>query len=256
MLMPPLESEALAATERSPCVVAKNICKGFRTGKTHIEVIKDISLCLYPGDLTLIAGPSGCGKSTLIALLSSLLHPDSGQVQALGCDLTKLGDRALENFRLRHCGFIFQGFNLFPALTSLEQVMLVLKYLNLDERPATAVAQEAINLVGLTNKSHLRPLELSGGEKQRVAIARAIAKSPRLIFADEPTSSLDGQNGQVVISLLKKIAHEQHCSVVCVTHDHRLFEHGDRLVSLEDGRIVSDERQFDIDHDNSTSKGA
>lgn len=242
-MTPPLEINPNAVTERTASVVAKNLCKGFNTGKTHTEVIKNISLTLYQGDLTLIVGPSGCGKSTLIALLSSLLHPDSGQVEALDCDLTQLDDRALENFRLRHCGFIFQGFNLFSALTCLEQVMLVLKYLDPDEQRATTVAEEAIKLVGLTNKSHLRPLELSGGEKQRVAIARAIAKRPNLMFADEPTSSLDGQNGQIVISLLKKIAHEQHCSVVCVTHDHRLFEHGDRIVSLEDGQIVSDERQ-------------
>ena len=211
-------------------------------GKTRIEVIKDVSLVLYPGDLTLIVGPSGCGKSTLIALLSSLLHPDSGTVEALGHDLIRLDARALESFRLHHCGFIFQGFNLFSALTALEQVLLILKYLDMDEERAV-VAAEALSLVGLTNKSHLRPMELSGGEKQRVAIARAIAKRPRLMFADEPTSSLDGSNGQAVISLLKKIAHEQHATVVCVTHDHRLFEHGDRIIALEDGRIVTDERQ-------------
>ena len=211
-------------------------------GKARIEVIKDLSLALYPGDLTLIVGPSGCGKSTLIALLSSLLHPDSGTVEALGHDLIRLDARALESFRLHHCGFIFQGFNLFSALTALEQVLVILKYLDMDEE-RTAVAAEALDLVGLTNKSHLRPMELSGGEKQRVAIARAIAKRPRLMFADEPTSSLDGSNGQVVISLLKKIAHEQQATVVCVTHDHRLFEHGDRIITLEDGRIVTDERQ-------------
>ena len=238
-----LKQTILPGSQQEASLLAQGIAKSFQTGKTRSQVIKDLNLALTPGELTLIVGPSGCGKSTLLALLSGLLRPEQGRVLALGHELTTMEDRALEKFRLHYCGFIFQGFNLFSSLTALEQVILVLKYLDLKPEEAKEAARRALEMVGLGPKAGLFPLELSSGEKQRVAIARAIVKKPRLVFADEPTSALDGDNGQMVIRLLKGFAHSEGASVLCVTHDHRLYSHADRIISLEDGIIIQDQRQ-------------
>ena len=141
-----------------------------------VQVLQGLSLAVYPGELTLISGPSGCGKSTLLSLLSGLQHPDDGKAHALGQDLGAMSRRDLERFRLHHTGFVFQGFNLFPALTALEQVQLPLGYLGMRDQESARLASRALEEVGLSHRAHMRPAQLSGGEKQRVAIARAIAK--------------------------------------------------------------------------------
>lgn len=219
---------------------ASGISKSFTSGRVTTPVLHDISLAIRPGELTLIAGPSGCGKSTLLAILSGLQRPDQGRVTALGQDLETLDTRALERFRLQHTGFVFQGFNLFPALTALQQVELPLSYLGLTTQDVRRRATQALEEVGLGPRMKLRPAELSGGEKQRVAIARAVAKEPQLLFADEPTSALDAANGQVVIDILHRIARERGTTVLCVSHDPRLVSHTDRVLAIEDGRIISD----------------
>ncbi len=219
-----------------------HITKSFTTGKITQEVIRDTSIEVYPGEVTLIVGPSGSGKSTILAVMSGLMRPDSGDVRALGQDLWQLDEAQIDGFRLANCGFVFQGFNLFGALTALENVMLPLKYLNVDDGEMTARARQALNEVGLDRRAHLRPIELSGGEKQRVAIARALVKRPRLIFADEPTSALDSSNGQIVIDLLRKISREHGTTILGVTHDPRLLSHADRVIRLEDGAVTADER--------------
>jgi putative ABC transport system ATP-binding protein len=221
---------------------ARGLVKRFKTGRTYVEVLKEVDIDARHGDVTMVMGPSGSGKSTLIAALSGLMKPDQGQVMALGEDLWARSDRRIDRFRLDHCGFIFQGFNLFPALTALEQVSTVLKYQGLSKLDARRVAIEALDEVGLKPRMHQRPSELSGGEKQRIAIARAVAKRPSLLFADEPTSALDGENGQIVIRLLRRAATEHDAAVVCVTHDPRLEAFADRIIHLEDGRIVADRR--------------
>jgi putative ABC transport system ATP-binding protein len=187
-------------------------------------------------------GPSGSGKSTLIAALSGLLRPDDGKVTALGQDLWSMRPGRIDKFRLDHCGFIFQGFNLFPALTALQQVTTVLRYQGVPGRQAREMAAATLTEVGLGKRLNQRPAELSGGEKQRVAIARALAKQPKILFADEPTSALDGENGQIVIRLIRRAAREQGAAVICVTHDHRLESFADRVIHIDDGRIASDER--------------
>jgi putative ABC transport system ATP-binding protein len=148
--------------------------------------------------------------------------------------------RELENFRLQHTGFVFQGFNLFPALTALEQVELPLTYMGLPKGMARKRALASLEEVGLGSRMRLRPAELSGGEKQRVAIARALAKQPELLFADEPTSALDAANGQTIIDILHRIARTHGTTVLCVSHDPRLVGHADRVLAMEDGRILSD----------------
>ncbi len=156
--------------------------------------------------------------------------------------LARLSPRERERFRLRHTGFVFQGFNLFPALDAIEQVALPLGYLGLDDATARRRATDALEEVGLASRMRLRPAELSGGEKQRVAIARALAKEPQLLFADEPTSALDAANGQIVIDTLHRIARTHGATVLCVSHDQRLISHADRVLAMEDGRILSDRR--------------
>ncbi|MFN3558988.1 MAG: ABC transporter ATP-binding protein [Brevundimonas sp.] len=225
-------------------IEAKGLVKRFKSGKSFVEVLKGVDFDARHGDLTMVMGPSGSGKSTLIAALSGLLRPERGRVDALDVDdMWKLSSGRIDKFRLDHCGFIFQGFNLFPALSALQQVEIVLKFQGLSKGDARKRAQLALEEVGLGHRLHQRPSALSGGEKQRVAIARALAKDPQILFADEPTSALDGENGQVVIRLLRRAATEHGAAVICVTHDPRLEAWADRVIHIEDGVIISDERR-------------
>ncbi len=219
-------------------ISATGLVKTFKTGKLETRVLKGVDFSARHGELTMVMGPSGSGKSTLVAALSGLLRPDSGQVTAMGQPLWNLSPGKIDKFRLDHCGFIFQGFNLFAALTALQQVTTVLKYQGHDVKTAREKAVQALTEVGLSHRLNQRPAELSGGEKQRVAIARAIAKQPQLLFADEPTSALDGENGQVVIRLLQRAAKDHGAAVICVTHDPRLEDYADRVVHIEDGLIT------------------
>jgi putative ABC transport system ATP-binding protein len=221
---------------------AKGLTKRFKTGRSYVDVLKGVDFDARHGDVTMVMGPSGSGKSTLVAVLSGLMRPDSGSVRALGEDLWSQGGGKIDRFRLDHCGFIFQGFNLFPALSALGQVMTVLKYQGVPHDEARRRAVEALDEVGLNKKIRQRPSEMSGGEKQRVAIARAIAKRPALLFADEPTSALDGENGQVVIRLLRRAATDHGAAVICVTHDPRLEAFADRVIHIEDGLILDDRK--------------
>jgi putative ABC transport system ATP-binding protein len=227
----------------SVALQARGVSKSFESGRVRSTVLHDLTLDIRAGELTLISGPSGCGKSTLLAILSGLQRPDAGQVTALGQDLGQLDIRALERFRLQHTGFVFQGFNLFPALNAVEQVELPLSYLGLAAAEARRRAIASLEEVGLGPRMRLRPSELSGGEKQRVAIARALAKEPQLLFADEPTSALDAANGQTIIDILHRIARAHGTTVLCVSHDPRLVGHADRVLAMEDGRILSDRVQ-------------
>jgi len=221
-------------------LVADAIAKSYTTGKVETRVLQGISLTLSERELTLVLGPSGSGKSTLLAILSGLLKPDRGSVSALGEDLWQKDRAALERFRLEHTGFVFQGFNLFPALSALEQVMLPLDYLRLPRHEVRNRALAALEEVGLSSRTHQRPMELSGGEKQRIAIARALAKRPQFLFADEPTSALDSVNGKNVIDALHRVARTFGATVVCVSHDTRLSASADRIIEMQDGRVLSD----------------
>src|SRR5580698_2151531 len=213
---------AAPQTSSTTTLQAHGVRKSFVSGRVQSTVLHDLTLDVHANELTLISGPSGCGKSTLLAILSGLQPADAGGVRALGHELSGLGMRELENFRLQHTGFVFQGFNLFPALTALEQVELPLSYMGLAKGLARKRAIESLEEVGLGPRMRLRPTELSGGEKQRVAIARALAKQPELLFADEPTSALDSANGQIVIDILHRIARTHGTTVLCVSHDPRL----------------------------------
>jgi putative ABC transport system ATP-binding protein len=187
-------------------------------------------------------GPSGSGKSTLLAVLSGLLEPDSGQVLAEDDgrmkEVWQLSPKEREEYRRRNTGFIFQGYNLFPALTARQQLEIVLKWGgNAGNSDAKHRADEMLDKLGLAKNRHKKPAQLSGGEKQRVAIARALVKNPSFVFADEPTSALDWENGQKVIELLRDAAHERKASILVVSHDHRILPFVDVYYHLEDGHL-------------------
>ena len=225
---------------RQLAIDAKGLSKSYKIGKTKQAVLENVDFNAYAGQVTMVMGPSGSGKSTLVAVLSGLLKPDAGQVMALDENLWKKSKGKIDKFRLDHCGFIFQGFNLFPALNATEQVEQVLTFCGVKKPEAHKRAIAVLEQVGLGHRLRQKPSELSGGEKQRVAIARALAKDPKLLFADEPTSALDSQSGQVVIQLLHKAAKERGAAVIVVTHDSRLEPYADRMIHMEDGKILSD----------------
>ncbi|MBY0233225.1 MAG: ABC transporter ATP-binding protein, partial [Gemmataceae bacterium] len=194
------------------------------------------------GEMALLMGPSGSGKSTLLACLSGLLTPDAGKVEILGQSLWEMSQSQRERFRLQHFGFIFQGYNLFGALTARQQLEMIVKWgENASGGEARRRADEILSLLGLSKKAHLRPVEMSGGEKQRVAIGRALIKQPRLIFADEPTSALDWAHGEHVIELLQDAAHKRGATVLVVAHDARIVPYADKVFYLEDGRLQDTE---------------
>jgi putative ABC transport system ATP-binding protein len=221
-----------------PTLRGKHLTRTFGEGETRTTALYDVSLDLYPGQIALLMGPSGSGKTTLLAVISGLLHPSGGEVLALGEDLWKKSEREREHFRLKHVGFIFQGYNLFAALTAQQQLEMVLRWgEGVSGREARRRTDEMLSLLGLAKKARLRPTELSGGEKQRVAIGRALIKNPQFLFADEPTSALDWAHGEQVVELLRNAAHERGATILVVAHDSRIIPFVDRVYYLEDGSM-------------------
>ena len=219
---------------------AERLLRTFGSGETKTYALQGVSLGLNAGQLNVLMGPSGSGKSTLLAVMSALLRPDGGRVTALGQDLWRMSDLQLEKFRLRHCSYIFQGYNLFPALTARQQLEVVLRWgEGCTGSEARRRADQVLGTLGMSNRAHLRPSQLSGGEKQRVAIGRALVKRPSFIFADEPTSALDWENGQQVIELLTNTA-KKGTTVLVVTHDPRLLGYAHRVFELADGKLTAE----------------
>jgi putative ABC transport system ATP-binding protein len=216
----------------------------FGQGDTATTALDGVSLDLRAGEIVLLMGPSGSGKSTLLAALSGLLHPNTGHVLALGQDLWTMSEKEREHFRLKNCGFVFQGYNLFPALTARQQLEVVLRWgKDLGASESRKQAQEMLELLHLGNKSHLRPAQMSGGEKQRVAVGRALIKDPKFCFADEPTSALDWKHGEQIIELLRAAAHDKGATILVVGHDARIIPHVDRVFHLEDGHLLESDSE-------------
>ncbi|TVU53848.1 MAG: ABC transporter ATP-binding protein [Arthrospira sp. PLM2.Bin9] len=209
----------------------------YQSGRQKFQVLKGIDLQVRSGDIQLLMGPSGSGKTTLLSILAGLLTPTAGRVMLLDQNITQMSRQQLAQFRLRNIGFIFQGFNLFPALTAAENVEVALNIKGIRGRRARHEAEIRLDQVGLAAQKHLRPRDLSGGQKQRVAIARALAGNPKLIMADEPTAALDSTSGHAVIDVLRKLAKEDGATVLMVTHDPRIIDVADRILHLEDGQI-------------------
>jgi len=220
---------------------AQGLSKVYGEGTTELRALSDVDLEIRSGQLTLLMGPSGSGKTTLLSILGCILRASSGNLELLGADVTALPENALPRLRRELIGFVFQGFNLFPALTAAENVALALDLRGIRGKDASRRAEELLVEVGLKDRRHAFPADLSGGQKQRVAIARALAGDPPILLADEPTAALDSTSGRTVIELLLRLAHQHARAVVMVTHDPRVLSYGDRILHLEDGRLVREE---------------
>jgi putative ABC transport system ATP-binding protein len=223
-------------------IEAVDIVKFLGKGAAQVQALRGVSLSLTAGELTLLMGPSGSGKTTLLSILGCMLTPNQGTVRIRGKPTEGVGPELLAKLRREHVGFVFQSYHLFPTLTATDNVRLVLDVRG--ERSAAAVvkAREALAMVGLSHKTRSYPRELSGGEQQRVAIARAIVGRPSAVLADEPTAALDGENGHAIMTLLARIAEDRSRGVLVVTHDPRILPFAHRIVRIEDGRIVGEEK--------------
>ncbi len=219
-------------------IVCRNITKEFGVGAAKVRALRGVDLDVMGGQLTLLVGPSGCGKTTLLSVIAGLLNATEGELDVFGEDMIHMSSGRKVEFRSENIGFIFQQFNLLPALSAAENAMVPLLIKGESRRKALPKAKEMLEKVGLANRADARPWQLSGGQQQRVAIARALVHEPRLLVCDEPTSALDAETGHTVMELLRGTAIEQGRVVLVVTHDARVMEFGDRIAYMEDGQIT------------------
>lgn len=222
-------------------ISVRDVTKVYGEGPAQVPALHGVDLQVKRGEVVLLMGPSGSGKTTLLSIMGCILGATSGSVKISGREVTQLSEKELPQIRLQHIGFVFQGFNLFPTLTVGENVELSLDLKGVRGEKARSEARRLLEQVGLAEKYDTFPSDISGGQKQRVAIARALAGSPDLILADEPTAALDLQTGRNVMLMMRELAHKHERAVVVVTHDSRVLEFGDRIVRMEDGRIVRGE---------------
>ena len=223
-----------------PLIEAVGITQRLGKGAGQVLALQGVNLALAGGELTLLMGPSGSGKTTLLSILGCMLTPTEGTVRILGRSTAGAGPGERAKLRRDHIGFIFQSYRLFPTLSALDNVRLALDVRGEPAETAIPKAKDALQAVGLARKQNAYPYELSGGEQQRVAIARATVGNPPVILADEPTGALDGENGHIVMDILAQIAKYQSRGVLVVTHDPRIVSFADRIVQIEDGRILSE----------------
>lgn len=217
----------------------KNVTKVVRSGADDLTILDDVSLEIPDGQFVAITGASGSGKSTLLGLIAGLDAPTTGAILIDGDDITKMSEDGLATLRSEKLGFIFQSFHLIPSLTAFENVLIPMEIRG--QKDSKDRAGELLAEVGLTNRGHHYPTELSGGEQQRIAIARAFANSPKILLADEPTGNLDSRNGAHIFELMSNLHGQNNLSLVLVTHDQNLAERAQRQVILKDGKVISDE---------------
>ncbi len=233
------------AAGAAPCLPALELCnvtKHFSVGHKWLSAVRDVSLEIGAGEVTLLMGPSGSGKTTLLSMMGCILHPTSGRVIVAGSDTTGMSEAERSRIRLDRIGFVFQSYNLFPSLTARENVEIALDLRGVTRQARREQAQDLLRAMALADKTNAYPRDLSGGQKQRVAIARALAGMPAVVLADEPTAALDSAAGRSIAGMLAELARARGCAVVIVSHDHRLIEFADRLVTIEDGRVAEDKR--------------
>lgn len=210
----------------------------YGSGPARVHALRNASLDVRRGEILILMGPSGSGKTTLLSVVSGILKPTAGTVELFGTEITRLPRQQLTEFRRRHLGFIFQGFNLFGALTARENVEVTVRLKGTSGRGARNEANRLLECAGISQRADHLPRDMSGGEKQRVSIARALAGNPSLIVADEPTASLDSESGHAVTALLRSLAKENDCTVLIVTHDTRIADTGDRIARMTDGMLL------------------
>jgi putative ABC transport system ATP-binding protein len=228
-------------TTEHEAIVATDLTKSFGEGEAKVTAVNRVGLVAHFGEMLFIVGPSGSGKTTMLSMISGILRPNAGNVKVKGADIWTLNNDQLADFRLNTIGFVFQDYHLFPRLTTAENVAipLILKQHNWNE--SINEARKQLEIVGLKNRGDMLPVKLSGGEQQRVAIARAIISRPEILIFDEPTASLDGDTGRMIIAFVKEnILNEKRC-ILIVTHDARINEYADRILHMEDGHLSAGE---------------
>jgi putative ABC transport system ATP-binding protein len=235
----------MSSINDTPTVICREVTKTYGSGNSQVQALRGVDLDVYPGQLTMLVGPSGCGKTTLLSVVAGILRPTSGAVSVMDTDLTRLSSWRRTQFRRDNVGFVFQQFNLLPALTAAENAAVPLVIQGYSKWKAVGAAQQLLAKMGMGDRVNNLPGALSGGQQQRVAIARALIHRPHLLVCDEPTSALDAKTGHTILELLRSIAVEGDRAVIIVTHDSRIFEFADTIARMDDGHIVSLERQTD-----------
>jgi putative ABC transport system ATP-binding protein len=225
-----------------PAISVRGIVKDFGSGDTRVRALHGIDVDVYPGELTYLVGESGSGKTTLISIIAGILYPTEGQVRVFGSEIYDLSKNALVLFRLSNIGFIFQQYNLIPTLTAAENASVPLVAAGVSRAEAVDRARSTLEALNIGQLAERLPRQMSGGQQQRVAIARALVHDPRLIVCDEPTAALDASSGRRVMDLLREVAIQADRAVIIVTHDNRVFDLADRILEIEDGRMVGDRR--------------
>ena len=222
-------------------IKALNITKTYNSTAVPVHALNGIDLEIEKGEFTAIVGPSGCGKTTLLNILGGLDHPTSGEVTLAGTNITTMQDGKLIDFRLRNIGFVFQAYNLIPVLTTQENVEFIMLLQKRPKKERDERALELLTQMGIADKASQRPSQLSGGQQQRVAVARALASKPQFILADEPTANLDSHSTSALLDIMAKMNREEGATFVFSTHDQRVIDKARRIITLEDGQIISDE---------------
>ncbi len=223
-------------------IVATGLTKWFGEGETRKTAVDNVTLVAYFGEMLFIVGPSGSGKTTMLSMISGILRPNAGQVEVKGEDIWTLSNDQLADFRLNTIGFVFQDYHLFPRLTTAENVAIPLILKQRDWGESLAEAGQYLEIVGLKDRGEILPVKLSGGEQQRVAIARAIISRPQILILDEPTASLDGDTGRMIIAFVKEQILTPDRCILIVTHDARINEYADRILHMEDGHLTAESK--------------
>ena len=224
-------------------IEVREINKIYNSTEVKVHAINNVTVDFEEAEFTVIVGPSGSGKTTLLNLLGGLDLPTSGQILVDGVDLSTLKSSALIDFRMRNIGFVFQSYNLIPVLTAKENVEFILSLQKWIKKDREARSFELLKAVGLADRINSRPAKLSGGQQQRVAVARALASKPKFVLADEPTANLDSKAATTLLEIMEKLNHEEKITFIFSTHDPRVVKMAHRVITLEDGRIVSDEKR-------------
>jgi len=219
------------------------LCRYFGAGTTLVKAVDHVSISIEPGEFTAIIGPSGSGKSTLLHLVGGLDNPDSGSVELSGTNIADMSGAQLSDFRRDHIGFVFQAYNLIPVLSAEENIEYIMLLQEIGGQARRKRVQDLLELVGLSGLGTRRPGQLSGGQQQRVAVARAMASHPDIILADEPTANLDSKTGLALLDVMKELNETHSMTFVFSTHDEKIMSRASRLIHMEDGAVVLDERR-------------
>jgi len=224
-----------------PVIETKNLCKVFKDSAQDVLAVNDVTLTVSAGEFLAIVGPSGSGKTTLLNLIGGLDTPTSGNIYIDGKDISSFSEKEMIGFRLHHIGFIFQAYNLIPVLTAKENVSFVMELQGRDKNEIETRTKELLEAVGLSDRMDSRPSKLSGGQQQRVAVARALASKPKFVLADEPTANLDSKSAENLLDIMERLNEQEKVTFIFSTHDPRIMAKAKRIITLEDGKITSQE---------------